>query len=338
MRRPAAFALAALLLASSPALADYTFDPADLPKGFECAPVKDAPNGADSTGEADCPRERREEAWWNRHGEAYDRWFHELAFNPDLYFADEPPDPRDRASHAETPNLVDAVYAIALQRYGGWAFAVDMACAEVPAGKRVDKASCAPKLRMVSMRRGEEIDPVTQGRLADVMPTTRQEVAAQLVVTARWEEADLRTCKGAMGQLLALPAQRGEPLWHPGYVKWLRGQPPAETDDLQITLDGAGLRTWHGPFRIPLLDEVGGAFVPLHELVRFEVHRFQRVRIGAGNTIRTEEVFYLVAVHTADRVTRLTQSTRHPESYDWLAAYLQEYLDHVIARSASTPR
>lgn len=242
MRRPAAFALAALLLASSPARADYTFDPADLPKGFECVPVKDAPNGADSTGEADCPRERREEAWWNRHGEAYDRWFHELAFNPDLYFADEPPDPRDRASHAETPNLVDAVYAIALQRYGGWAFAVDMACAEVPAGKRVDKASCAPKLRMVSMRRGDEIDPASQGRLAAVMPTTRDEVAAQLVVTARWEEADLRTCKGAMDQLLALPAQRGEPLWHPGYVKWLRGQPPAEKDDLQITLDGAGVR------------------------------------------------------------------------------------------------
>lgn len=175
--------------------------------------------------------------------------------------------------------------------------------------------------------------------------------AARVVLRVRWSAPGLaRWLLPALAWLVIVPVwlwlrdlfERSGDLYHflalgflPVGGLWLLAQSVNRT---KITLDGAGLRTWHGPFRIPLLDEVGGAFVPLHELVRFEVHRFQRVRIGAGNTIRTEEVFYLVAVHTADRVTRLTQSTRHPESYRWLAAYLQGPLDHVIARSASTPR
>jgi hypothetical protein len=104
----------------------------------------------------------------------------------------------------------------------------------------------------------------------------------------------------------------------------------------KITLDGSGVRTWHGPLRIPLVDEVGGTFVPLAELARFEVHRQQRVRVGVGNTLRSEEVFFLVGVHTSGRVSPLSQSATASDSYHWLSQYLQEYLDHVV-RPASGP-
>ena len=173
---------------------------------------------------------------------------------------------------------------------------------------------------------------------------------ARLVLRVRWREPGPgRWIVPALAWLFLVPAwlwlrdayERHENLYMfvalgvlPLWGVWLITQSVNRT---KITLDGAGLRTRHGPFRIPLLDEVGGAFIPLHELVRFEVHRFQRVRMGAGNTLRTEEVFYLVAVHTADRVTRLTQSTRLPASYHWLAAYLQEYLDHAMLRPATPP-
>jgi hypothetical protein len=64
-------------------------------------------------------------------------------------------------------------------------------------------------------------------------------------VEARWDEADLRNCPGALKQFLALPAQRGKPIWHPAYVKWLKGQKaprqPDATDDIIITADGDGV-------------------------------------------------------------------------------------------------
>lgn len=237
LRRLLALALLAL---ASPAHADYVFDPADLPKDFACRAA---------SGEQECARERRHEAWWTRHGEHFDRWFHELLFNTDTYFADFIPgeipagtdqdtwEPRS-ALNNETPNLVDAVYMAALERFGGWAFAVDLVC---PKGAWEAREQCAPKLRMVSPRRTDEIAPEAAKALKTHLPTTRAEVAANLRQSAKWEEADLRTCPGALHQLLALPAQVRESLWHPRYVEWLRGKPPRPPEEIVVATDGAGV-------------------------------------------------------------------------------------------------
>ena len=236
--RWAGLALLASLL-TAPANADYVFDPADLPKNFSC----DRKWSVEK-----CNNEQRGEAWWARFGDRYDHWYHELLYNTDIYFNDvpltasvgvdaktyeEPWDPEIALSH-QTRNLVDVVHSVALRRYGGgWAFAVNMVCEK--------SSGCAPKLRMVSMRRLDEVSAEMQRLSASMLPVSREEVAAKLRLTAKWEEADLRSCKGALDQLLMLPAQNGSPLWNPGYVKWLKGRAPKEKDEIIVTADGSGV-------------------------------------------------------------------------------------------------
>jgi hypothetical protein len=221
----------------APARADYIFDPADLPKNFSC----------DSKWSAEkCSNEQRWEAWWNHYGDRYDHWYHGLLFNTDIYFDDvpvpagedakaneEPWDPEIALGH-QTRNLVDVVHSVALRRYGGgWAFAVEMVCEK--------SSECAPKLRMVSFRRPDEVTEDAQRGAVSLLPISREEVAAELRIIAKWEEADLRSCKGALDQLLMLPAQNGTPLWNPGYVKWLKGRAPKEKDEIIVTADGSGV-------------------------------------------------------------------------------------------------
>lgn len=231
----------ALLCAAVPAQADYIFDPTDLPKGFACEP---------ELSHADCEREKRQEAWFARHGDAYGLWLDNLMFNTNFFFSDLAPEidmaaideknwSRSDMLGVETPNLVDAAYFVALRRYShGWAFAVDMVCVEQ--GKP-NPLRCAPKLRMTSFLAKGEHDEAAFARLKYLLPTSEAEVALTLQTTAKWQEADLRTCPGAMKQLLALPAQRGEPIWHPRYSDFLQGEQPKEPDELIITADGAGV-------------------------------------------------------------------------------------------------
>jgi hypothetical protein len=135
----------------------------------------------------------------------------------------------------ETPNLVDAVYQVALRRYDkGWAFAIDMDCRQPSPG-------CAPKLRMVSFKPQEKIDKAQAGDIKDLLPTSVAEVVRLLRVVADWREADLRSCKGAMAHLLAFPPQKGGAFWHPRYVRWLRGDEPSPSDEIIVTTDGSGV-------------------------------------------------------------------------------------------------
>lgn len=232
MRRLAALTL---LFAASPAAADYVYDPADLPAGFKC----------DTNPKAEpCNEQRRFAAYWNRYERSYGFWHDRMLFNPDIFFDDAaalPPVPAEDVEPIEdyaTPNLVDATYRIALRRYGaGWTFAVDMDCPAAPESAN----GCAPKLRMVRFRTRDEIAPEDHAQFKDHLPTSPAEVAQEFRAIAKWEEADLRTCPGAMRQLLRFPAQQGNSLWHPGYVRWLKGGAVNAPDALIVTADGSGV-------------------------------------------------------------------------------------------------
>lgn len=232
MRR---LATLALLFAAVPAFADYSFDPADLPAEFRC----------DANPEAGpCEEQRRTEAWYNRYGDLYGLWHDRMLFDTSTFFGDAKPltaVPEDGAElddDYKTPNMVDAVYRIALRRYGaGWAFAVDTVCPS----QQYATADCAPKLRMVRFRTREEIAPNAHERYKTLMPTSPAEAAQVFAVTAKWEEADLLTCPGAMRQLLRFPAQQGNSFWHPGYVRSLKGETVAAPKELFVTADGSGV-------------------------------------------------------------------------------------------------
>lgn len=232
--------VAAVTASASPAKADYQFDPADLPKDFRCI---------ERSTKAECLEEQRHEAWLHRYGQDFDRWHSELLFNTNIYFGDGPlkrprPDGSDDDDGAwtpetlgyETPNLVDAVYRVALRHFSqGWAFAVDMVCS------KPEDQSCAPKLRMVSYRSRKEVGERILKSIRHQFPTKRSELARTFGAIMSWREADLRSCPGALEQLLALPAQRGIPIWHSRYVKWLGGTEPKKSDEIVASTDGAGV-------------------------------------------------------------------------------------------------
>ena len=237
----------ALTVFASPAAAEYIFDPADVPENFTCEVEWSAEK---------CAEEREYEGWSNRYSDQYDHWFHDLLYNVNIYFDDaralpatqldvddEDWDP-EFALGRTTTNLVDVVYSVALRRYsGGWAFAVEEACTEI---LETTSPGCAPKLRMVSFIRRNEVSPARWEELMKQSeklghPTNRAEVAAQLRISAKWEEADLSNCKGALDHLLAFPAQKGSPIWHPGYVNSLRGKAVEVPDVIIVTADGSGV-------------------------------------------------------------------------------------------------
>lgn len=239
MRR---LAVLALLCAAVPVQADYVYDPADLPAGFECE--KD-------WSEQKCAEELRFEAWWDKYEERYDFWFHDLLFDTDVYFDDYVPlspavpgaddywDASTRLSHP-TRNLVDAVYSISLRRYGsGWAFAINQVCDHTTAKS---KSGCAPRLRMVSPRTRENADMDLIEKFKGFRPISLAETAMEVRVFWAWQEADLRSCPGALDHLLSFPAQRGKLLWDPEFVSRLRDKPhhfeSKETGDILVTADG----------------------------------------------------------------------------------------------------
>lgn len=224
-----------LALAATPAAADYVYDPADLPAKFQC----DTDRSAEP-----CEEQRRFEAWHNRYGDLYDLWHDRMLLDTNIFFGEAKPLPAaahedaERNDDYQTPNMVDAVYRIALRRYSaGWAFAVDMVCA----GAADDTADCTPKLRMVRFRTRGEIAPEVHEQYKTFMPTSPAEAAQEFAITAKWEEADLRTCPGAMRQLLRFPAQLGNSFWHPGYVRSLKGETVAAPKELFFTVDGSGV-------------------------------------------------------------------------------------------------
>lgn len=228
-------AVLGLALAATPAAADYVYDPADLPAEFQC----DTDRSAEP-----CDEQRRFEAWHNRYGDLYDLWHDRMLLDTNIYFGEAKPLPATAQEDAErnddyqTPNMVDAVYRIALRRYSaGWAFAVDMVCS----GAADNTAGCAPKLRMVRFRTREEIAPEVQEKYKTFMPTSPAEAAQEFAITAKWEEADLRSCPGAMRQLLRFPAQQGNSFWHPGHVRWLKGGTVVAPKELVVTADGSGV-------------------------------------------------------------------------------------------------
>lgn len=167
-----------------------------------------------------------------------------MLFDPDSFFGearaltDDPDDEAEPEENFATPNLVDATYRIALRRYGnGWTFAVDMVCTS----GSDDPRACAPKLRLVSFRKRDEIPASVRERLEDHLPTSPAEAATEFREIAKWEEADLRTCPGALRQLLRFPAQRGDSFWDPGYVRWLKGGTIAGPESIVVTTDGSGV-------------------------------------------------------------------------------------------------
>lgn len=226
-RKLLGLALIGVLAASStPAYADYVFDSSDLPADFAC--------NEDRTAEQ-CEADRRFEAWHTRYGDSFDRWFDALLFDTSLYFrepsgATEPDD--WRADSNLTPNLVDAVYSIALRRYSGWAFAVDDSCPRIG-----QPGECRPVLRMVSRKSTNSPFP---DWLRNFLPTSRDDLVREIEVTFDWREADLRSCKPAMKLLRAFPKRIRE-IWPKGYLDSLDGESSREFDEFIIVADGDGV-------------------------------------------------------------------------------------------------
>jgi hypothetical protein len=224
LKRSLAFAIAALTLSTS-GHAQYVFDPADLPEDFKCDKDLSA---------KECEEERVFEAYWSKYSEQYDQWHNELQFTPSLFFRDSWHDNTGKT----TPNLVDAVYTIALRRYGdGWAFAVQADCPENDI-ESVDRfGKCRPVLRM--------LQPKPKGTkypdwLKSSMPTKRETVAAELAEMFDWLEADLRHCKPALNQLIAFP-NAVEKIWPDAYLEWMMGQQPDPAGPITVTTDGYGV-------------------------------------------------------------------------------------------------
>lgn len=223
--RPAGALVAALMLATgTPAAADYVFDPKDLPAGFVCDPDRSA---------EDCAEDKRVEAWSRVYGDRTAVWFDALLFDVNLYFAERVPPFREPSADEETgeresrlgydtPNLVDAVYSIALRRGAGWAFAIDR------------KA----QMRLVRPREGDEIDPAAAARFLDWLPTSLADSAEAVAALYVFEEADLTRCEGALAQLRAFPTQRGTPFWSERELDWMAGKGAPEGGDMILTMDG----------------------------------------------------------------------------------------------------
>ena len=250
MLRPGVLVAAIALATGTPASADYVFDPKDLPADFVCEPDR---------AEEDCAEDKRVEAWSQVYGDRSDYWFEALLFDVNLYFAERAPPPRvpgedeasllleERLRHT-TPNLVDAVYSIALRRGAGWAFAIDRNA----------------QMRLVRRRERDEIDPAAAARLFNWLPTSMAESAEAIAALYVFEEADLTRCKGALAQLRAFPMQRGVPFWNERELDWVSGKSEPKSDTIIVTADGDGVfvRARGVPDQgRPVMKSVDGPFV-----------------------------------------------------------------------------
>ena len=217
------------LATASPALADYEFDPADLPAGYQC----DA-----GLSPKECDNEKRFEAWYRKYDERVDYWHHALLFDTNIYFARRAIPPLPRFNEAspyhehekwlgyETPNLVDVFYSISLRRGLGWAFAINEDAA----------------LRIVRRKSNDEIPPELLDKYGWWMPTTLEETAEQISVFWSFEEADLSDCAGGIEHLRNFPAQKGSPLWEERALEWSPDfVDESESDRLIVTADGDGV-------------------------------------------------------------------------------------------------
>ncbi len=250
--------LAALTLfaSHSPAFANYIYNPADLPSGFECD-EEDSPEK--------CEQDRHFQAWWAVYKEKYDIWYFRLQYDLDIFFGGNPRPLEEpemgSADFVLTPNIVDAFYSVELRHYGGgWAFAVQKLCDTDM--KRVQR--CRTVLRMISPRPSSEISPEDRHTVDALYPTNPEEVARELSITANWREADLGQCAGAVEHLLSFPGY-GEKLWTAQDVRDIRGIPKtlskdAESDEIVITADGDGvfLRASGSDGRIVVYSEANG--------------------------------------------------------------------------------
>ena len=217
-----------LLAAGTPAVADYEFDPADLPEGFVCD---------DALSEEECATEKRFQGWYEHYNVRFDYWQHTLLFDTNNYFAERVDASREfnpklsYHDHEEwlgyrTPNLVDAFYSIALRRGYGWAFAVNEDAI----------------LRMVRRKGKDEIAPEALERYIWWMPTSMAETAEALKVQWTFQEADLTKCGGAIAHLRAFPAQGRPRLWDERALEWSPDyEERPKSENMYITLDGDGV-------------------------------------------------------------------------------------------------
>lgn len=213
---------ALLLVVGSKASADYVFDPKDLPENFACDTDWDV---------ARCTEEMRFEAWYRTYDERYHIWLSSLLFDVNIYFAEKAKpleenasgDLEDRLGFA-TPNLVDAVYSIALRRHAGWAFAIDRDA----------------RIRMVRLKGPGEIGNEYSERYRMWAPTSLAETAEPISAFWAFEEADLKHCKTAFAHLRKFPAQRGMSFWNERQLGWVSDtvRPSEDGDVIIVTADG----------------------------------------------------------------------------------------------------
>jgi hypothetical protein len=243
VRGLAAFAALALLWPAT-AHSRYTFDPADLPETFFC-------DQDDKSNK--CEEEQLSEAWYNKYGDRWEKWFFALAHNPNLFFGrysyEDDPDNENYNARARPVSLLDIKYEIALRRYNGWTIAIDQLCEDAK------PKQCRPILRMTAPKRFNdkaeskaEWERINADLELRGHPTSQAEEAEDMRITMDWLEADLRSCKGAMKKFLGFPGQTNR-LWQRKFLDDLEGKPEPESakrwsgegDELEeiiVTTDG----------------------------------------------------------------------------------------------------
>jgi hypothetical protein len=217
--------LSLLLLLAAPVIAQ------DEPKAEICTvemPAEDC---------AEAQREAEFDKYWDEYGERNRVWQAELAYDPYFYF-DRKYWAQVREDRIDDP-IVSAGYVHSLGHKPPWAFSIEISCEFALIWGRTD---CAPVLRIVTSKPRIEF-PDDKWPVVNVTahPKSREEMATGMAITLKWQEANLRTCKGAMQQLDAL--DDGSPkLWGPGYRRWLRGSVKRpETDEIIVSTDGDGI-------------------------------------------------------------------------------------------------
>lgn len=204
-------ALGASELFTTPALSR----PADCP-----ANIKDA----------ECNDYYQSEVYWDKFGESFRNWEGELAFDPTFFF---PHATWEKDYQARDKPMVLASFS-GFKR-NPWAFGIDPVCDNEQPFTVPD---CPLKFRIVTYRQVADFPghKVPEG-FEPFRPKSREEMAKGLTVLANWQEADLRTCRGAMEHLFRINGQ-AEPLWNRDFRRWAKGDKFLAPAELVVTTDG----------------------------------------------------------------------------------------------------
>lgn len=170
--------------------------------------------------------------WLEKHQKDARFWPEEAVFNTHSFFEDYISGTGNANQTSSTHNLIDARYSRSFSGYrADWVFAIDMVCPQSFDFRNPMPKNCAPKLRMIKPKK--DADNLDLRKL----PTTLHEYANLAGNYWQWEEADIRSCNGALKHLLHFPEPETTLLWGENYRNWIAGKSFTPSEGTMV-LDG----------------------------------------------------------------------------------------------------